>query len=483
MTLYYNSRTLSFPRYNFSIDVNVSRELIPDFCRQLHAIMQECAGASLYYPHTDTDETICRYEWHQEWNKVDYGLHLGMHFKVSNEPLKKINAYFTTNEAIKDNSSELPDFKEDKIKEIQHSFFSKIGEAMQRTDPQASSEYHYIFYLKLNPTKALDENLQIGDKITLFSSSLIEGKTVSAVSISVKGTSLEEGKPKALTEFSKLCALLTLGTGTITESTSLTWGEDQSPPRQLESVKEVDLESLYPKVNPQPYGVQESTPDQITSIWDLYRGLPENEIATFESALFTYYSAETIKFKYSTQSIVAYIATLSKLASDYKEKCPGEVTCSECGSLTMKHNITGDKAAILLLLNDLLSLDIEKEKILKKIINRVYYKQRSAFVHDAILRHEEFYQGYGLPSTFPSSDSTISDTFYYKQDFLSIKKITRRCLIEWLSKKTNIQIDHQLFWENADRLHSTIPFEAAIGAPPGVVVKPFHEGNKESDSQ
>ena len=179
---------------------------------------------------------------------------------------------------------------------------------------------------------------------------------------------------------------------------------------------------------------------------------------------------------YSTLAIVAYIAALSSLSET--SKCPGQVSCSQCGQLAMKHDKVGDKAAILALIKDLLEPTSEQEIRLQNIIERVYRKQRSAFIHGAELRHEEFYQGVGLPKAFPTEKEPVRKTFYYRLDFLSMELIARRTLLSWLSRKNGINLNLEMFnlKESPIEVYSGAEFLFAV---PNTWVKRFHNGCRE----
>lgn len=477
-TVYYNPAiTFSHVAWSISINPSIPRELIPAVCEQLHAIMSERQGASFYYPDVVNKTTTCRYEWPRKWKNRKHGLHLGLVFCVKDENLNGMSVYATSSAAIRDNSVELLQFPQDLLSRLQQETLQLFQEAIQRLAPQSHQERHIILYLELHPQMGFASKIETEDKrIVIFPSALFEGKIISPVSVTVSAASNQGGRPKALHEIVLFCALYTLANGLLCQTTGLKWNRKQPCIEFIDALDDVDTEGLYPsRCKSNPISSDQRTAERSNAIWMLYHQLSEEKQEGFLPALFAYYSAQNINYKYSTLAIVAYIAALGSLAKDAKKKCAGQITCSSCGTLEMKHDKVGDKIAIILLLKDLLKLTDERGNELD-IVKRAYDKQRSAFVHAAELRHEEFHQKFGLPASFPATGGSFREVLTYKQDFLSIERITRRVLLEWLCREVGVTLDLELFRLADIPLKARVIFESSITLPAHTTVAPFHNG-------
>lgn len=318
--------------------------------------------------------------------------------------------------------------------------------------------------------------------IKVFPSALIQGKVISPVRIRVIASSNENAKPKALKEASLFCALNTLSGFHFCQMANLNWSKKNPRTDFIDSERDFDINRLYPSRQKPPILFDNLVPERIKLVWSLYQNLSEYDKGVFLPALFAYYSAKSITHKYSTLAMVAYVAALSSLSKERKNMCSGKISCSEHGDLEIKHQIVGDKAAIIEMIKELNSPLSEGDKDLKNLIDRVYYKQRSSYVHGAELRHAEFYQGFDLPSCFPTDKYIVRDEFYYKNDSMTIEVITRRILLQWLFKKNNKPVDTITFNLDNSLVTKHHSFEASYVVP-NVWIKPFHDGQKEESKQ
>lgn len=479
-TLYYNPH-LGFPNSSWAIkfDVPILRTDIPYFCEQLHSIVSQRHGAAFYYPNVDVDTVTCRYEWPQVWKRKKFSLHLGLIFKVGRDDLAEVVGYVTTNDALENNSLELPKFGKRFVDKLQSEFVEILNYAEQLSKPESRVSRHIIFHVELHPQVGYKNVVQTEDNtIRIFPSTLIEGKLVSAICVNVHASTNEGAKPSAFRSATLLCALLTLAKGLLCETTNMEWGNRKAPIQYLSSLDEIDFKTLYPRfIEDVPTVFDEKLPEITNYIWRLFTLLSQEEQEEFLPALFAYYSGISLnKSKYGTLAIVAHIAALSSLAESKKQKCLGQLNCSEHWTLSWKHDLIGDKAAILTLINELLKSKPEDQKKLDKLIDRTYHKQRSAYVHAAELRHEEFQQGYGLPSSFPGSESIVRDLFFFKQDLHSVEQLVRYTLLHWLTAKLSVELDKNLLGLKENIPFVELPMEAMISLPKGIVVVPFHDG-------
>lgn len=479
-TLYYNTY-ITFPHNCWAIKARIPRKKAVILCKELHAIIGEKEGASFYYPDLSENMVTCRYEWLRKWRGHKIGLHLGIFCNISRKGLKEVLIYVTTNEAVEDNTKKLPNFSSAFLSRLQKECIQTLKEAEKRLNKKTQRKRYVVFHVKLHPEMAFQKAIKTKDnRIKIFPSVLTdEGKIVSAVCISEDASSNESAKPKAIKNISLLCALLTLANDSLFEITYLKWSQKKPQIQFLNSLNKYDIKCLYPTQKKPPVRFNKQLPKMVKFIWEAYNQLSEKNKKIFMQSLFAYYSGKYVDSKkHPTLAVVAYVAALSSLSETKRKQCKGQIRCSNCGSISFKHNITGDKAAIILLINSLIGMTPQQKSELKKLIDRVYYKQRSSFVHGAELRHEEFYKNYQLPTCFPDINGNIGDKFIYTKDLRAIQLITRRTLIEWLFKKSKITLDKKLLDIDELRINVEIPLESSISLPAKTVVVPFHNGVK-----
>jgi hypothetical protein len=447
----------------------------------MHAISHERQGASFYVPDLSNNAVTCRYEMPCKVKYQKLGIRLGFIIYIATDDLREISAYATTNEVIEDNLLPLPSFTQASLDKLLQECIQLLNDALQRLDPKMHKERRIVFYLEMRGQMAIKTEFQTEDKkFLIFPSALIEGTMVSPVCITVNAASNQSAKPLALHEVIVFCALQTLANGFLFQTKELKWSHKKPRVEFIDSLEQFDIKNLYPSCKQPQVQYDDNISSRSNLAWNLYQKLQNKNQDIFLTALFAYYSAQNINYKYSTMAIVAYCAVLNLLAKSNKQKCPGQVNCSCCGTLTFKHDMVGDMAAINIFLKEILKPSPEQENDLRQLVKRIYRKQRSAFVHGAELRHEEFHNNYSLPKTFPTSNKPVRDIFHYQSDFLSLERITRRVLLEWLCQINGEILDKKLF--NLDELGINIVFlgEASINLPKNTWVKLFHDGHRDT---
>ena len=112
----------------------------------------------------------------------------------------------------------------------------------------------------------------------------------------------------------------------------------------------------------------------------------------------------------------------------------------------------------------------QKRDELQAMLYRVYRKQRSAYVHGAQLRHDEYGQGARLPSHLPTNDAPVQELFEYAQDLSSLRKITHWTLLAWLGSRSGALLDTQLFSINTGTVTSKLLHSVKITFPGAAVI-------------
>ena len=170
---------------------------------------------------------------------------------------------------------------------------------------------------------------------------------------------------------------------------------------------------------------------------------------------------------------MAYIASLSALFSS-PESCTGKVSCSVCGDRP-NHYLRGDIASIREGIADTLGLALDEGRDVSALVGSVYSKQRSAYVHDAVLRRSEL-KDFPVNIHRPTENSPVSDELQFAEDLHDIQRLTRRCLVAHLGGysqdvKTFIPQESMLPIRLTHKIGSSVTV-ARAGHPVGIRVRP-----------
>lgn len=452
------------PRVMWKIQVNINRADAAELCEQLHHMISKLTGAAFYYPDIEQNQTTCRYEFHHPLKRQGEDVRLGLSLTLGESDLTEIEAYATTPQLI-ESLSGTPEFSEALLAELQERAECLLNEAYQLREPGSETIHHFIFHLEVPYRSGFKDTVSLdAGSITLFPTRIIKSgnKRISAILISKLAKSTEAAKIEALREVGILSALATLATGQFYKQAHPPTSRRHKILQQIDNPNLLNLDDIYPyrKEWPELENVEPTTAKKVGWALDAFHQLDSSNRKIFLSALFAYYAGSRRHQDFSTLSIVANVAALNSLAMPNKSVCPGTVSCSNCGELNMRHNKVGDAAAIVKTIKDELALEAKQVNDLKKLIERVYHKQRSAYVHGAELRHGEYHQGNKMPSLLPSSTEPVQELAYYEQDLSAIALLTRRTLLSWLANRTSNTLDKALF--NIDNAGIYTKFSAAV---------------------
>ena len=173
-----------------------------------------------------------------------------------------------------------------------------------------------------------------------------------------------------------------------------------------------------------------------------YSSLNVDARSRFDDCLLAYYTA------------VALIAALTLFRR--ANKCSGSITCSQCGPLDFRHDTVGESTSIANSLCDDFGLEEQDTRRVKlqKVIRRVYRTQRSAYVHEAVLRHDEF--GREVPLCVPTEKLVISPQIAAHNELVTLDFLTRRALLQHLAKLANQQFDSGVYGMEPDKFELTL---------------------------
>lgn len=470
------------PRTFWVLELNLSRMFVPSFCQQLHSIVQEKNGACFYYPDLITKKTNIRFEWNVPYKDKKFGLKLGMNFSIDDKKLKTIEVFVSYGIQLKE-FGQLPSFTNREIESYNKIFIDVIEKALYMTTPESKKNFHILFHIEIPPTKRISKPIKIdGSNIIIFPTVINkkDNKRTSAIVITVNESSLQIAKAVALRKIAIFCALLTISSGKFYNTINLDWPKNRKPIVTIDNIKPIpNNESLYPfrrwiecndKID---YNIEKCS----KRIIEIYNKLSDTEKGKLLNPIFAYYVGKEILFKQPTLATVSFIAALSPFI-DIKT-CKGLVNCDKCGTLNIAngsnfhHYLIGDKASLLKSLYKILKIKKGDKQYegLNILINNIYNKHRSAFVHGSAFRHGEFHEKYDLPISLPTAKLPFSELLIYKQDLLSFEPIVRRALLELLAKKANVSLDYETFNLDEFYIRHYPSFEMVISSPAKILVR------------
>jgi hypothetical protein len=459
------------PSVQWDLEVHLSRERVPELCEQLLAMTSERRGASYFYP-GDPERTTCRFEWHRRWRRQEFALRVLLFLDVGDgRDLERIWVYVARGSAFEDSSQGAPDLTEAELGRLVKHVEESVAMALGRCDSTQWSTHHLVFHAKVPPYRTVGELVRTRDSVvTVYPSKVQNGERMSAVGLSVRAATETAAEAPALRQLHLLYALLTLASRQVFASASPKWSRKDRFVRGLPDPEDADQARLYPEgsldVPPEERDVRFT--DRLRWVWERYHLLDEGEAERFSSALFAYHTgldSYRTSSDRGTIATVAFVAALGALAADRVQKCNGDLACSKCGGLGgFRHNLVGDRVAVVALASEVLGFTpgSDERRALNKLMGRVYGGQRSSFVHAAVLRHEEFHQGQGLPHAFPTPSSPTREVYQYKKDAITLENVCRHVLLGWLAGHDGGSVDHKLFDLNDLRLEWDFKYESRV---------------------
>jgi len=421
----------------------MARAAIPAFCEALHTKVQEIEGMVFYYwQQLSSGVSIIRYEWDVKILKKREPLRVGIIVNITRNPLKDAIIYVTTREAYVARAKTPPTLDVQAEQAALESIQSVLTEAHYRTTPQAQKTFYIVKYVELlaefsytDYAASSDGLLTICPTVGLLKNKILD-KKISAIVLSVSAPSLESAKDRVSTLITRFCALATLAHGVIVKDSHVRWPRPFKPVEFVTSLPPPPIGQLYPKhqrIILHPSRLNTNKQDMVISLWQTFGILSPAKQEAFLQSILAYYAGLENLTTQPTLAIVAFTAVLSSLAEGGAKKCPGKLSCSQCGSLDWKHNLQGEAIVIVNRIAELLKLNKDTMDRLSELIKRVYTRQRSAFVHGALLRHGERNKNDSLQGLIPSETDLVSDVFQYRQDLLSMMLLARKALLAELA--------------------------------------------------
>lgn len=275
-----------------------------------------------------------------------------------------------------------------------------------------------------------------------------ENKQVSAFIFSITAPNLESAKAIAFRTNLWICSLLTLATESVFNIFYVQWGKKRQPVVSIDSLSPLPSNAaLYP---PRSWRAFEPSPDseflqRLGTLLAYYESLEDKLKSSIRNAIYAYRAGRDLSHKHPTLASVAFVAALSIFAK--RQRCNGQLACSLHGNLeSLKHELEGERQSIFNALLELHGIDRENGfySELEGLLQRMYSKQRSAFVHGAILRHNEASEQEFL-TVEPAKELPFAEELLYSNDLISIDSLCRRSILTFLAKSAHEELNVSLF--------------------------------------
>lgn len=451
----------------WSLIVDISRNVVGSVCEALHGLAQEMGGCAIYYPNVIEKQTICRYEWPLKWQNSYPRFHIAISLVAGSNRVENIDVYLidasekSDAPLVGDALAELVDFSQKESVRVINKAFAQLSEP-------DSIQTNVVFYLDFGTLSPLLEDVQTEDKkFNVIRTYLFEDhKRISAVTVNSLGINKEMAKATALRDVAIFSALMTLGAGQLVKTITVNWDKKTPVPQFVENIQKSQARYYYPK-SAKSIGKGKREPLVGASIlftWRAYNKLSISCQSVFMKAIFAYQAAKDLMSAHSTLSIIAFIASLSAISEGSKKKCDGVISCSKCGDLSFKHDLVGDKMAVVNTMAQLLNIkeNAVEYKSLKRLMQRVYGEQRSAYVHSATLRHNEYFKQMSLPTALPTNTQYVSDVFFYARDLFSIEPLVRQTLLRWLELHSGEKLPENQLRIDEVKIERNVNFQSAI---------------------
>jgi len=442
---------------NWNVSVNVPREELPEFCQALEAVVISREGGYFYWPRYEEGITRCRYDWTLNVTRDRFGARLALVFDINSNDLTSISAALMT---ARNNQDHVPlltiRMQNRAISEIKR----LIRDAGGVLSGEALKPYYPLFYVQWPTGVSLTTRVSSGALNVYPSVYDANGnKNLSAVAIESNAFSLSHARSLTASPSDQLVALASLILDRSVKA------ENVKRPRRG-GYKDVHLElptiqDAYPRLRQYRPSHQSALGNDIKLpikiVLELLGLITSDTTDPLWRSIHAYSSGLDLDGHHPTLASVAYVAALSAFTSS--EDCAGTVNCSVHGDRP-RHPLISESEAVTNLIASELSLNGSSRNIVSKLLRAVYGRQRSSFVHDAVLRHDELRVG-NMEVGRPEVTTTTSDALVFKEELMSLRVLTRRVILAQLSRISDT-VNDILSDANQSPLQIQIPLSTKV---------------------
>ncbi len=470
-TVHFNFRANFPPERQWTVQMLVPRREMPELCQALEEVVLTKLGGFYYYPRLKPDTTRCRYEWFIRLRHDPYGLRMTLQFDLRNEALTTVDAWLSLGPDQVGKTELITRHVERRAERAIEEVLYYAGRIVEGAGLET---YYPIYHFQLPTGSVVDHD--VGDDRVNASRSALErrsGKDLFCVSVRCDGYSYRAAEARGSADAGRLATLMTVLVGEEVKKTTPKLPKRMQR-REWKAVPSGSDIHQAPRFVHRDSSVLTMARDVSSRVATAVR-LCQNTALVADEALWRAACAVAtgiiLEKDHPTVASVAYVAALATLASE-SPTCDGEVTCSKCGP-RQPHGSMGEVQLISEALAEGLRLSDEKVKDAQRLVSRVYGQHRSAYVHDAKLRHSEG-ENPSLNLGRPGEDSLLRRELIFKEDSRSIADLARRLLLVRLGELDSevLNLEPDLF---SDRLQFAIPVTVGINVgkrPVGLGIGP-----------
>lgn len=213
------------PNWRFSLSTSIARKDVPELCQGLAFIVGERKGGSYYYPDYVDGKTAAAFEWYRPYRRRIFGYKIGVEFWIEETNLEKLGVYVLYGEDHPKRGYP-PEFTVPEQHKFQNEVIDTISLATKWRTQLPFRQFHTIHYIKV-AQGVIRRAINIPALDASILPTVVMGKEnarVSAVIQTIPARFRDESKEVGGRNFLRLCAMLTLATGTLQVDT----GEDAS---------------------------------------------------------------------------------------------------------------------------------------------------------------------------------------------------------------------------------------------------------------
>ncbi len=166
-------------------------------------------------------------------------------------------------------------------------------------------------------------------------------------------------------------------------------------------------------------------PTDIGELYERYANLPAGGYRAFTNAMLAYQTALDLRGTYDTLSAVGFVAALDALA-------PRVERVRECPDCGREERVPADRQSVLQLITSNVPSEMMREEQILRLVDRVYGKARSGYVHKGELRGRELIGSYWGTWMFPGTEGLIPENERFREDIGTFERITNEVLLNWL---------------------------------------------------
>ena len=413
------------------LEVDIPRQEIPLVCAAFDIVMSERFGGCFYYPRFPDKRARCRYEWFLSYKRDLYGIRISTYFDVGNEDIVELPFLRSWGPRFASNVG--TPFSKAIQKRIMEEIQSVWADINRIVHEEPRIIWTFLSHIDLPPGRGI-EHIVDSNVITVYPSTQHkkEGTLISAVGVHILAHFRAQAKNIGIPIFDKFIALLSLLAGNPITKARVQWPKNFKFNDIFEG-EGAPIEQIYPMTR---YRIAPRQHSDLTDVVKIAVDLISQPSITNDEVLWqsinAYVAGQEIKQNQPTLSSVAFIASLAAYSKGMK--CDGNITCSKCGDLeNFHHNLVSEKDALIETIRNALLIELDSEEMgtLRNLIRDVYSKQRSAFVHDAKLRHAEL-DNKNVELGHPGERKMVCEELEFVEDLNSIQEIARRVLLHRL---------------------------------------------------